>query len=214
MPIGPRVKERRKELGLSQENLAHGAGLSWGSIQRLEAGQVTDPHYSTLSNIANVLGTTVAELVGEEPALAGGGKVGASPDAGPEDFEGWLRPFDIRAAYWIENLTSQAELVEHTIARGGYDLKTIWYLEGAAREFWGTYSLTVKKLVREWCAPNQVQALTKAEARMKEARKAATRAYLERRDAEADRQKIDELEPRRRAREAEYARYANAGEAT
>jgi transcriptional regulator with XRE-family HTH domain len=69
MSIGPRVRERRKAQRLSQEQLASQAGLTWSAIQRLEAEQVTDPHYSTLSSIAHVLGTTVAELVGEESAL-------------------------------------------------------------------------------------------------------------------------------------------------
>jgi transcriptional regulator with XRE-family HTH domain len=69
MSIGPRVRERRKAQRLSQEQLASQAGLTWSAIQRLEAEQVTDPHYSTLSSIALVLGTTVAELVGEESAL-------------------------------------------------------------------------------------------------------------------------------------------------
>ena len=206
--LGERLRILRKERGLTQEAVARRTDIGLKAYSELERGITLDPHYSTLASLARALDVTVAELVGEE-ALA---PLVKAPGEGQAKLEGW--PLDLNASYWIENLTSQAELVEHTIARGGYDLKTIWYLEGAAREFWGTYSLTVKKLVREWCAPNQVEALTKAEARMKEARKAATRAYLERRDAEADRQKIDELEPRRRAREAEYARYANAGEAT
>jgi transcriptional regulator with XRE-family HTH domain len=66
MTIGQRVRERRVAHGLSQENLAHAAGLSWGAIQRLEAGKIVDPHYSTLEGIAHTLGTTVAELVGEK----------------------------------------------------------------------------------------------------------------------------------------------------
>jgi transcriptional regulator with XRE-family HTH domain len=66
MTIGQRVRERRLAHGFSQENLAHAAGLSWGAIQRLEAGKIVDPHYSTLEGIAHTLGTTVAELVGEK----------------------------------------------------------------------------------------------------------------------------------------------------
>jgi transcriptional regulator with XRE-family HTH domain len=69
MVLAPRVKELRTERGLSQENLAHRAGLSWGAVQKLEAGQVNDPHYSTLASIARVLDTTVVELV-EGPARA------------------------------------------------------------------------------------------------------------------------------------------------
>jgi hypothetical protein len=45
------------------------AGLTLSAVQRLEGGQVKDPHYSTLSSLAGVLGTTVAELVGEEPPV-------------------------------------------------------------------------------------------------------------------------------------------------
>jgi transcriptional regulator with XRE-family HTH domain len=81
MTIGPRVRERRKALRLSQEQLASQAGLTWSAIQRLEAGQVTDPHYSTLSSIANVLDTTIADLVGEGPAAP---KVSAPP-SGPKE---------------------------------------------------------------------------------------------------------------------------------
>src|SRR5215218_1697719 len=106
MPIGPRVKERRKELGLSQENLAHGAGLTWSAIQRLEAGQVTDPHYSTLSNIAHVLGTTVAELVGEEPAIPKASAPSAGqPETGPSEAEQEQRlPSARRQGLEIEDL--------------------------------------------------------------------------------------------------------------
>jgi len=66
MNLGPRVREKRRALGFSQEHLAREAGVTWSSIQRLESGQVSDPHYSTLSSIAHALDTTVAELVGEE----------------------------------------------------------------------------------------------------------------------------------------------------
>ncbi len=66
MGFGPKVRERRTALGFSQERLAHQAGLSWTAVERLEAGTIVDPHYSTLHGIAHALGTTVAELVGEE----------------------------------------------------------------------------------------------------------------------------------------------------
>src|SRR5215213_994677 len=72
MVLGSRMRERRRERGLSQERLANQAGVTLSAIQRLEAGQVSDPHYSTLTGIAHALGTTVAELVGEkEPVPLG-----------------------------------------------------------------------------------------------------------------------------------------------
>jgi len=53
----------------------------------------------------------------------------------------------------------------------------------------------------------QAEALRSAEMRMREARSAARRAYLELREAEAklDPQAADELEAKRREREARYA---------
>jgi transcriptional regulator with XRE-family HTH domain len=78
MTIGQRVRERRIAHGFSQENLAHAAGLSWGAIQRLEAGKIVDPHYSTLEGIAHTLGTTVAELVGEKEPVP----LDKAPDTG------------------------------------------------------------------------------------------------------------------------------------
>src|SRR5215208_1399138 len=86
MALGQRVKERRTALGFSQEHVAHQAGLSWAAVQRLEAGKIADPHYSTLSAIAHALGTTVAELVGEEAAvvpLAEASETGPSGQSAP-----------------------------------------------------------------------------------------------------------------------------------
>jgi transcriptional regulator with XRE-family HTH domain len=66
MTIGPRVRERRTALGLSQEQLARQAGVSLNALHKLEMGRITDPHFSTLSGIAHALGITVDQLVGEE----------------------------------------------------------------------------------------------------------------------------------------------------
>src|SRR3954453_2311051 len=88
MGLGPEVKERRRAFGLSQEHLAHEAGVTLSAIQRLEAGQVRDPRISTLSGVAHALGTTVAELL-REPALAGG--KGEAPEAGRPADEVWVR---------------------------------------------------------------------------------------------------------------------------
>ena len=66
MDLGTRVREGRRAHGLSQEGLAREVGVTMSTIQRVESGFIRDPHYSTLSGIATALGTTVAELVGEE----------------------------------------------------------------------------------------------------------------------------------------------------
>jgi transcriptional regulator with XRE-family HTH domain len=82
MVLGPRVRERRIALGLSQEHLARGAGVSLNAVHKLEMGRITDPHFSTLSAIAHGLGTTVAELVGEEAP---------APLAERPQVQAWLR---------------------------------------------------------------------------------------------------------------------------
>jgi transcriptional regulator with XRE-family HTH domain len=79
MVLGSRMRERRRERGLSQERLAYQAGVTLSAIQRLEAGQVSDPHYSTLTGIAHALGTTVAELVGEKELVP----LDEAPSQGP-----------------------------------------------------------------------------------------------------------------------------------
>jgi transcriptional regulator with XRE-family HTH domain len=76
MTVGPTIRERRAALGISQEQLAREAGLTWSAVQRLEAGKTTDPHYSTLESIARVLGMTVEELVL--------GKASTPPETGHE----------------------------------------------------------------------------------------------------------------------------------
>ncbi len=60
--FGERVRERRLQLGLSQERLAEGSALHWSFIGRIERGQAN----LTLRNIlrlAEALGMDPGELV-------------------------------------------------------------------------------------------------------------------------------------------------------
>lgn len=56
MDISDRVKQRRKELGLSQERLAELLHVKQPSIQKLEKGRVRNPKY--LKRLAMILKTT------------------------------------------------------------------------------------------------------------------------------------------------------------
>jgi transcriptional regulator with XRE-family HTH domain len=80
MSISSKIRERRMALGLSQEQLARRADISLNTWAKLETGFTTDPHYSTLSQVAHALGITVAELAGEEPVP----KASARPESGQE----------------------------------------------------------------------------------------------------------------------------------
>ena len=58
------LKQIRETQGVSQRALAKAAGSTQAALFRLESGE-TDPRLSTLRRLAKVLGTTVAEIIGE-----------------------------------------------------------------------------------------------------------------------------------------------------
>ncbi len=64
--IGERIRAARKAAGLTQEDLAHRAGVRLNAIARLERGESRDPHYSTLLGIAHAVGVPIEVLVKEE----------------------------------------------------------------------------------------------------------------------------------------------------
>jgi transcriptional regulator with XRE-family HTH domain len=89
--IGSRISAARKARGITQQQLANRADMSLNGIALLEQGVRTDPHYSTLVNIARALGVTVAELTGEaqEAPLA------EAPSSRPQgEDEEWRRGTD------------------------------------------------------------------------------------------------------------------------
>ena len=70
--LGIVLNRRRHEVGLSQERVAHAAGLTRGYYQQLErgssrTGRVANPTIQNLVAIAQVLGVTVNDLLPPEP---------------------------------------------------------------------------------------------------------------------------------------------------
>jgi transcriptional regulator with XRE-family HTH domain len=55
------LRRLREEKGLSQEALAYRAGITAGSLGRIELGQ-SSPAWSTVRQIAEALGVTMQEL--------------------------------------------------------------------------------------------------------------------------------------------------------
>src|SRR4051794_20061436 len=66
MTLGERIRQRREEKGISAVELARQARISKGYVSELESGRAARPSGTILFRIANVLGTTVADLLGEE----------------------------------------------------------------------------------------------------------------------------------------------------
>ena len=212
--IGERLREERLRNGWSQKDLARESKINVDTISGIETGQ-HEPRPSTLTKLAKALSIEVRDLF-EEPVLSG--KVEAPTSGASQGImatgHGFEEGWSLEASYWIECLNAQADLCERIIAHGDYGLETMWHLEGAALELWGTYSKTARRGVREWASPGQVDSLQRAEARMRAARTATRQAYGKRRDAEEDRQKVVDLEARRQLREARYTDQVPANAST
>jgi len=65
LAIGARMRTRRRQLGLSQSDLAEKLGVSFQQVQKYERG-ANRVAASTLVAASQALGTTVGWLVGEE----------------------------------------------------------------------------------------------------------------------------------------------------
>ena len=64
MTMGDRIRARRQELGLSQQNLAAQVGVSRPTISELESGTRTIMNTDTAKKLARALGVSIDYLVG------------------------------------------------------------------------------------------------------------------------------------------------------
>ncbi|MCX7427274.1 MAG: helix-turn-helix transcriptional regulator [Planctomycetia bacterium] len=70
MGLAENLKRIRLQKQMSQPTLARDAGVSKGYIYMLESEEVTNPSLEILYKIANTLGCTVAELIGQSRVAA------------------------------------------------------------------------------------------------------------------------------------------------
>jgi transcriptional regulator with XRE-family HTH domain len=68
--LGAAVRQAREDRSLSRETLAFHAGITTGTLARLELGQ-SDPAWSTICAVAAALDITLAELGAAVEAQAG-----------------------------------------------------------------------------------------------------------------------------------------------
>lgn len=66
MTAGDEIKRRRTEQGLSLNDLARLSEVAKGYLSQLENNQAPRPSATTLYKIADALGTSVAELLGDD----------------------------------------------------------------------------------------------------------------------------------------------------
>lgn len=60
--MGIKIKERREELGMTQEELAQKSGVSRQTISSIETGKYENVLVGTLASIATALETTVDKI--------------------------------------------------------------------------------------------------------------------------------------------------------
>lgn len=66
MEVKDRIRNRRKELGLTMDNLAQAVGTTRQTIQKYESGKIVNIPYDKLEKLADILCTTPAVLMGWE----------------------------------------------------------------------------------------------------------------------------------------------------
>ena len=65
--VGDRVRQRRKVLGMTQEQLETASGVPQGSISRIESGIAEDIYASTVLGFAKALQVSTDYLLGMAP---------------------------------------------------------------------------------------------------------------------------------------------------
>ncbi len=71
LALGKQLQAARKNAGLTQQELCHKASLSYSTLAKIERGAIKAPSVFTILSIADVIGTSMDELLGRSstPAL-------------------------------------------------------------------------------------------------------------------------------------------------
>jgi transcriptional regulator with XRE-family HTH domain len=65
--LADNIKKFRKQLNLSQEELARKAGITYSTLIKLESGVNKNPTVKTLQQLAGALGVSIDQLLEEKP---------------------------------------------------------------------------------------------------------------------------------------------------
>jgi transcriptional regulator with XRE-family HTH domain len=109
LAIGARMRTRRRQLGLSQSDLAGRLGVSFQQVQKYERG-ANRVAASTLLAASEALGVTIGWLVGEEHGIEGGEEEifrALSRPGAMELLESFNRIADVRAREALVSLARE-----------------------------------------------------------------------------------------------------------
>ena len=117
LQFGRQVQRRRKDMGISQEELARQAGLSRNYISIIERGEATNVSMRIINSIALVLGTEPRELVD------------------PDDQDPSLIPPALRQLALTDGLSYETVDRLARIPRRGQEPKTVEAWRALSRQF-------------------------------------------------------------------------------
>ena len=118
--IGEKIIRKRKELGLTQSELAKRAGIAQSTLSNIEKGKQR-PQFDTISAICRVLGLSILELLTyeEKPSRIRffeeafqSGASGGAPEAGMAPR---LKDFD---RYLYDLFIAQTRVSDHPVGAG------------------------------------------------------------------------------------------------
>jgi transcriptional regulator with XRE-family HTH domain len=112
-----RIRQLRKERGLSQAKLAVKADMDPATLNRLEQGK-GNPNLKTLERVASALGVEVVDLLGKAPRRS---------SLEPSLFNGVIEDERREALYgpWLEFVNRYADRWEKRINTGDFDLGNV-----------------------------------------------------------------------------------------
>ena len=64
--LSTNIKKLRKELNLSQEQLAQRAGVTYSTLTKIEGGSIKNPTLETIKKIADAFNVCIDDLVGRD----------------------------------------------------------------------------------------------------------------------------------------------------
>jgi putative transcriptional regulator len=209
MDVGQRVREIRKDLGMSAAELARRTGVARNTIVMIEAGRRT-PSLGLVEKIARELRTEPADLF-REPVPFGDAPKGAghekqlSEEAGeeryPDDEVTRRRIYTGLAAARADLLESTAKLWDRLLDRGEHDVDTLCQIEHVTTKEIINHAIDEEE-IKERCAPEQRDQLARAEQRLLEADRRVSRAI----EAKLPSRELDERRAARAERQATLRR--------
>ncbi len=109
--IGKRIAERRKQKNMTQFELADAMGISFQAVSNWERGN-SMPDISKLTELSDILGTTVDELLGKENPVVGKMIHGEKIDMAEVSAEDMVEAAEISKPRQVEEVVKNSRIAD------------------------------------------------------------------------------------------------------